>query len=617
MCGIVGIFGPQASQVNLDQSVNLLIDRGPDSRSIVHPHEFLSMGATRLAMTDPLPRSNQPFEKKENWLVFNGEIYNHNELRNWLRNSHDIVFQTNSDTEVLLEVLRIYGTDGIQYLNGMFAFAYFENEKNRLILGRDKLGKKPLFYSVQGQNLFWASTTSALRQILKVKDSNVNENAILSYLAFGYTIDPSTIYEEIEALKPGYCCEVKFGNSPKIKRSLAFNSKYAASNESLELYEAINSSVHDRIEGHDCIAISLSGGIDSAIVAQLASKSERQVVAYSLRWSDADKSRYNTDFDRAEKIAKSIKIGFEGVDFWSSNGNLEDTLKDFIRFMGEPNSNPTGVSLIPLYRKISSDGFRLVLTGDGSDEIFGGYPRYESQILRNSFRFLNHKHYVSILTPGTLLGKIGLRILNPYSPAIWSNFHWNFKPENISDLLVSSAAKEGKVIAENLFYQIESMDFEQMDYESDKALNKVMERDSSIWLTNESNRKLDRISMAFSIEARSPFQDERVIEVAHQIMNENRFKSHDKQTLRKLFPSLNVAGVRDDKAGFISPVGHWLRTNPQIVSNGLDAVLNSGLFNKNEIARRRNDQFSGDFTRIRQLWSLVVLGYWFLHTWKK
>jgi asparagine synthase (glutamine-hydrolysing) len=144
-----------------------------------------------------------------------------------------------------------------------------------------------------------------------------------------------------------------------------------------------------------------------------------------------------------------------------------------------------------------------------------------------------------------------------------------------------------------------------------------MERDSSIWLTNESNRKLDRISMAFSIEARSPFQDERVIEVAHQIMNENRFKSHDKQTLRKLFPSLNVAGVRDDKAGFISPVGHWLRTNPQIVSNGLDAVLNSGLFNKNEIARRRNDQFSGDFTRIRQLWSLVVLGYWFLHTWEK
>ena len=122
--------------------------------------------------------------------------------------------------------------------------------------------------------------------------------------------------------------------------------------------------------------------------------------------------------------------------------------------------------------------------------------------------------------------------------------------------------------------------------------------------------------MAFSIEARSPFQDERVIKMANQLMRENHFKSNKKEFLRKLFPELRDFGVRDDKAGFISPVGHWLRTNPSLMTTGLEAVVNSGLFNSDEIVRRRNDQFSGDFNKIRQLWSLVVLGYWFLYSWE-
>ena len=126
MCGIVGVFGPQASEVKLLKSVELLLHRGPDSHSVAQPNDFLSLGAARLAMTDPLPRSNQPFEKNGNWIVFNGEIYNHHELREWLKNSQQVNFVTNSDTEVLLEILRIFGADGVRYLNGMFAFAYFD-----------------------------------------------------------------------------------------------------------------------------------------------------------------------------------------------------------------------------------------------------------------------------------------------------------------------------------------------------------------------------------------------------------------------------------------------------------------------------------------------------------
>jgi asparagine synthase (glutamine-hydrolysing) len=316
-------------------------------------------------------------------------------------------------------------------------------------------------------------------------------------------------------------------------------------------------------------------------------------------------------------IAKSLNLRFVGVDFLSGGGHLENTLSDFIRFMGEPNSNPTGVSLVPLYRRISQDGFRLVLTGDGSDEIFGGYPRYESPLLGNTFRFLSDRQLIPLMDRASNLGKLSLRFTNPGSPGIWANFHWNFKPKDIAKLLSSNASNTSKEITEGLFASISTLDFEDSDTGSRDALKKVMERDSSIWLTNESNRKLDRISMAFSIEARSPFQDERVIRMANSVMQEDSFKSHNKENLRRLFPELRDSGVRDDKAGFISPVGHWLRTNPNLVKTGLDAVLESGLFNTNEITLRRNDQFSGDFSKIRQLWSLVVLGYWFLYSWEK
>lgn len=615
MCGIVGIFGPQASKVNLNKSVDQLLDRGPDSHSIASPNAFLSLGAARLAMTDPLPRSNQPFEKNGNWIVFNGEIYNHNELKEWLRNSHGIIFTTNSDTEVLLEILRVYGSEGVRYLNGMYAFAYFDKVQQKVVLGRDRLGKKPLFYAVDDKNIFWASTLTALRKIFP--SNQIDKDALVSYLAFGYTIDPSTMYENIKAVTPGYCYEIKTENHVETQKSPVFESRFDSNYTVSTLFEEIKSSVSDRIDGHNGVAISLSGGLDSSIVALLSAQSNHEVVAYSLRWTDSDKGRYNTDFERAEVIAANLNLKFVGVDFLSSNGYLEASLKDFVRFMGEPNSNPTGVSLVPLYRRISQDGFRLVLTGDGADEIFGGYPRYESPLLGNGFRFLNDEQIISLLNVNSKLAKMGLRLANYSSPGLWANFHWSFKPKDISLLLNLDSATHSRDITKELFSLIANLDFNHLNCDSNSALKTVMQRDSSIWLTNESNRKLDRISMAFSIEARSPFQDERVIKNSNRVMQQSGFQSHEKKSLREMFPELSKFGVRDDKAGFISPVGHWLRTNPQLVNTGLDAVMNSGFFNRDEVFRRRRDQFSGDFERIRQLWSLVVLGYWFLDSWEK
>lgn len=615
MCGIVGVYGPKASTFDLRKSIELLLKRGPDSHSIAYPNSSLALGAARLAMTDPLPRSNQPFGKNEDWIVFNGEIYNHTELRGWLQDRFGISFSTQSDTEVLLEILRIFGADGIKYLNGMFAFAYFDHSKQKVLIGRDRLGKKPLFFALKDSHLYWASTIEALRKIITTIE--VNTNSIFSYLAFGYTIDTSTIYKEIYAVKPGYCYEVQADGFLQSRRSPEFESNFTGKHDDPLLYQQIISSVSDRIENHHNVAISLSGGLDSSIVAQVSSKTDKNIVAYSLKWGDSDKTRYNDDFRKAELIAKNLNLRFVGVDFSSDPGSLESNLREFVRFMGEPNANPTGVSLIPLYRKISEDGFRLVLTGDGSDEIFGGYPRYESPLLQNNFRFLTDSQIFKLAFRNALLSKLSLRFAKPSSPGIWANFHWNFNPVEIARLFTFTQGMSSKEIARDVFASIENLDLEGPTGEVNQALVKVMERDRTIWLTNESNRKLDRISMAFSIEARSPFQDERVIEMARQILLKRNFQSQDKEYLRNLFPELRSVGVRNDKAGFISPVGHWLRTNPILVQTGLDALANTGLFEINEIDKRRRDQFSGDYQKLRQLWSLVVLGYWYLQSWER
>lgn len=612
MCGIIGAFGVGANSFDLSQELIKLKVRGPDSQIIRQPYSFLIMGATRLAMTDPHPRSNQPFSKNGNWIVFNGEIYNYEFLRDYLSKKHGIEFMTYSDTEVLLELLQIYGQEAVEMLNGMYAFAFYDSAKRKLFLARDELGKKPLYFVKQSDNLLWSSTIETLISLSPAKD--VNKNALIEYLAFGYTIDANTIYDRVTAVRPGVMHEFDINLVESTNTSPKFNKIFAE--KCIDLRDAVETAVDERINSHENVAISLSGGLDSSIVTMLAKKRKLDVTAYSLKWTDSDKERYNTDSDVAKRIAANLGVNFCTVDF-SAENDLERHLRSFIKVMGEPNSNPTGVSMIPLYSKVKQDNHRLILTGDGADEIFGGYPRYESFLLGNNFRFLSAGRTWQLSNESELLRKLALRVGNLANPALWANFHWNFQPREISKILSRGNSLSAHKLAKTLFTSIEQTKIENRQLKFKNAVQSVMELDSRIWLTNESNRKLDRVSMGFSIEARSPFQDSRVIEIANNEIRRKRHAISNKKLLREAFPEVEVLGVREDKAGFISPVGHWLRTNPNIVKTGLEAVNDSGLFNSYEITSRNTDQFSGDFTRIRQLWSLVVLGYWLLHSWEK
>jgi len=605
MCGIVGGYGANVQNEWVTNQTNKLSHRGPDSQTDIVFSNNLHLGSARLAMTDPLPRSNQPFLSNKGALIFNGEIYNHNELREELK-SNKIQFETESDTEVLLKSLDYWGEGTKQKIEGMYAFAYFNFESNTLILARDTLGKKPLYYSISNGTIHWSSSLKSLRAIQT--DRNLDSEAIYEYLSLGYTIDPGTILQKISAVKPGHFLKFTLNNNfitELTPLKTTFSKKFS---HSAKLFrEILFSAVATRVEGHPTSAISLSGGLDSTVIALLACQTDSRITAYSASWPDSDKSRYNNDAKSAKVIAKNLGIEFQEVDIFEI-GLLDVNLREFVRAMEEPNSNPSGLSMMNLYKAISRDSHRLVLTGDGSDEILGGYPRYQSLSKIPNLLKIN-SHYLS-----NQLDRERNRINSRFFQLLisqssnrnfdnWLHWHWNFTPTELEQLSpkLFSAVNSKKLR--------QKLEFINPDF-SANPISFNMQMDREIWLGMESNRKLDRISMNYSIEARSPFQDENVIDFALTFMESTEYKVLEKKFLWEAFPEIKELGVRNDKAGFISPVGHWLRGNPELVTEALDFLADQLPLNREYLVRLSNAPTSGEYRNIMKLWSLVVLSYW-------
>ncbi len=372
MCGFVGFLGGSNGQSWTEQAVLQMVHRGPDSQQTLRINQKLWMGVARLAMTDPLPRANQPFidSTSGNAISFNGEIYNYREIRGQLESIGE-QFLTDSDTEVLLKFLKIFGVESVSRLNGMYSFAYFSKSENALYLVRDRLGKKPLYLKQTGNCLQWSSSQSSFNN--RQHDYAISDIALTQYLSLGYLLDPISLDVQVYSVKPGEAIRINVVDgtleSLKPKFDIHFNDS-----EETPLRSLIQKSVADRIFGHNKVGLSLSGGVDSSIIAIELSKAEAEVTTYSAVWSDSDKERYNYDSDSAKSISESLGLKFRPVDMIKSD-QLEQELRNFLSAMEEPNNNPSGVSMHKLYGAMAEDGQRLILTGDGSDEIFGGYQR--------------------------------------------------------------------------------------------------------------------------------------------------------------------------------------------------------------------------------------------------
>lgn len=607
MCGLVGALGSGVSELSLRNQLTHLARRGPDHQELLEIRPNIYFGSTRLAMVDPLPRSNQPFRDSDSGdvLSFNGEIYNYLDIKKKLI-AQGVQFSTESDTEVLLKFLQKFGSDFLGELNGMYAFAYLNSKNNTLTLARDELGKKPLYYFKDSNKFIWSSSLQSVVELAGAKSLSRYEN--YEYLTLGYYLDPSTPFEGISQVLPSEVINIPLSEINPSHRYLTLNT--TISNEGvMTLRESLRTAVEKRTNGQNTVAISLSGGIDSAIVAILAAELDLHCETYSAHWSDSDKKRYNTDSQLAQGISKNLGFNHHQVEMLETH-ELVDELDKFLEAMEEPNSNPSGVSMMRLYDEIQKDGHRLVLTGDGADEIFSGYSRYEQASRVPNFLKIESERYQRLVlsrrnnSNGKLLAVMASQ-LHSESPAAWLYWHAIFTPSELVRLSPKTMSTK------NLFLEF-SAKFKALAPTSinTNTASTLMSTDFQIWLPMESNRRLDRISMYHSIEARSPFQDRIVVSTARKLMRESKYKVLNKKLLRDAFPELKDLGVREDKAGFISPLGHWLRGNPELIWSTVDYLENRLGWNKIELLKLANSPKTGNFRNLIQLWNLIVFVRW-------
>jgi asparagine synthase (glutamine-hydrolysing) len=601
MCGFIGGIGAIPDSFIYENIVGLE-RRGPDSHEVIKFPNGLIFGATRLAMTDNHPRSNQPMidEVYENALVFNGEIYNYKILRSMLRKT-GVIFKTESDTEVLLKLLNAIGEESLPLLEGMFAFAFYNKKLNSIILARDILGKKPLYYSFQSNRLVFSSSLNLVKK--SQISTQVDPNSVYTYLNLGYVIDPHTIYSKIFAVQPGEVIRIDL-NSLTIEKQFSFFPKAIINDDQQDIQSSLDAEILNRVDGHSNFAISLSGGLDSNIIALRSQRLGFRPTAYSIGFHNSDKSRYSEDSIVAKKVAKKLGFEFNLVEMPAGNF-IPEILNKYVNAMEEPLSNPTGLSMMVLYAEMSKNGERLVLTGDGGDEIFGGYDRYLKsqkisflpQLNNRLLKYLNNRHdlfpkkvqnFLISLSPGD-------------SSQFWLYWHRINYEANIKKLynFKGVPSKES-----NTFNELSKM------FGSKSRVSELMIKDLSIWLSMESNRKLDRISMWNSIEARSPFQAERIIGLGYSKLKSSNYNILDKKILRDSIVDLRTLPIVNKKLGFISPLGHWLRLNPDLVFQSIQYLKQNTDFNKHELEKIMISFQKNNYQDFKLIWSLIVLSSW-------
>ena len=590
MCGITGVLyarptlGSEELSALVKRMGDTLIHRGPDdSGEWVDAEAGIGLAHRRLSILDLSPAGHQPMVSATNRYVisYNGEIYNFKEIRAALE-KNGINFNGHSDTEVLLESISHLGLEKtLSELNGMFAFALWDKEERSLVLARDRIGKKPLYYGWCGNVFLFGSELKSIRTHPQF-DSEIDRNALSQFIQYCWLNGPSTIYRHFHKLSPGTYIKVAQRNfsrpvSPVSYWSAMQVAEYSLNNPYEGNYEQataqldllLNKSVNQRMIADVELGALLSGGIDSSlVVAIMQAQTNRKVKTFSIGFHEAT----HNEAEHAKKIANYL--GTDHTELYVSPQECMDVIPKLPQMYDEPLGD---VSQIPTYlvSQLAREKVKVVLSGDGGDELFAGYTRY--------FRCIDHwrKHEN---VPMALRPTIG-QTMDATAKFLWSLFGstktnadlkgWRrfgaklekrarrIDAKNSLELFVKMMARY-KDISEIVYHERCSQtiltDKEQWPDYIDPIQNMMM-MDTICYLPDDILVKVDRASMANSLEARCPILDKNVFEFAWQLpfdmkVNENGGKRILKKVLAKYIPK---DLTERKKMGFGVPIGIWLR----------------------------------------------------------
>ncbi len=630
MCGIAGIIS-QAGGLN-ERQLRLMVDaqvhRGPDA-SGVWSDGVCALGHRRLAIIDLSEAGRQPMSNAAAsiWITFNGEIYNFQQLRKELE-SKGYRFHTRTDTEVIIYAYEEWGVDCLAKLRGMFAFGIWDSKERRLFLARDRVGKKPLFYTQAGGRFLFASELQGLLSCPDVS-REAHLPSIDSYLTYGYVPAPDTAFRGIYKLPPAHylTLDVKlesFESRTERYWSLSYLPKQQMKEEEAReaLREKLNEAVRLRMISDVPLGAFLSGGIDSSIVVGLmANLSDRPVKTFSIGFKEA---QYN-ELDHARRVAE--RWNTEHHEFVVEPDALA-ILPKLVRHYGEPYADSSAVPTFYV-SQMTREHVTVALNGDGGDESFAGYERYLGNYIAEQMQAAPGLAWaaktLSRMLPDSIDPKSRTRQARRFLsvatqpmaqryPRWLTFFHAEAKAQLYNDDFVSYLGSLANGRGDGLKDGWLSKLFK--DLPKLHPIDAAMAVDIESYLPYDLLVKVDITTMANSLEARSPFLDHEVMEFAARLPVEiktrgRRLKYFLKRTFADLLPRENV---NRRKMGFGVPVGQWFRGPLKELLN--DALISRSsvtrrYFREDEIKRLINEHLESRADYSFQLWNLLMLELWY------
>jgi asparagine synthase (glutamine-hydrolysing) len=622
MCGIVGKYNFRSVEAVSPGLIRSMCDviayRGPDD-SGVHTDGRVGLGHRRLSIIDLSSLGHQPMCSEDNqiWITYNGEIYNFQDLRNQLIEK-GYTFKSNCDTEVILTLYREYGEHCLQYLRGMFAFGIWDKKKSLLFLARDRIGKKPLFYYTDGKRLIFASEIKSILLDPAV-GKEINYQAFYDYFKYLYVPDPKTIYKNVYKLEPGHCltCSPEgITNREYWDVSFAGGNSKSLAEISDDLLGILDESVRLRMISDVPLGAFLSGGIDSSgVVALMAGQQERPVTTCSIGFD----SKTFDEIEYARMIAERFHTDHHE---FTVKENAEEILSDLAYYFDEPFADP---SAVPTYyvSKLARQRVTVALSGDGGDENFAGYEKYfvddiENRIRRGIPGFIRRVVFPfasRILAQGhRTVFKKGATLLNTLS--FESNYGFYLTNTNFDERLWQDAVNDDvkREIGDYDPFSVTEHHYNRAD--TDNHLSRILYTDLKTYLPGDILVKVDRMSMAHSLEVRAPILDHQVIEFAATIparlkYNRGEKKYILKQAFEKILPK---EVLYRKKMGFSVPLADWFRGELKTYTAERLFGESSGVCNffcRGPLERMWDLHQSEKRNYSTTLWSLLMFQLWY------
>lgn len=623
MCGIFGQYSLRgADPVLIEHMAKCLDHRGPDGYGTYH-HGVLAFGAGRLAIID-LAAGVQPIFNEDRTVVviFNGEIYNYKALRAELEGlGHR--FATHTDTEVIVHGYEVWGIDVLKHLRGMFALGIWDESQERLLLARDRLGEKPLYYAQVGDVFLFASEIKALFEYPHLK-REVNPDALPFYLSLGYVAPPMTLFRGIEKLAPGEWLMVnRQGQSRERYWQPVMDTDDSISyvDAVLQVRQALTEAIEMRLMSDVPLGAFLSGGVDStSVVAIMGRAMGRPVQTFTIGY-DFDKGKNDTKFNVDARYA-ALAAQQLGTDHHTitvhSDAHLAKLLPHLVYAMDEPVAQPSIVQTVRVAALARLTGVPVLLSGDGSDEIFAGYNAYRLDRILERYLQIPALLRNTVLTP--LLERMpsrfdGLRTLakksrltEPTSRYLtWMKLIETHRMPGLlaDDQLASCAYSSLENVLAPLLARPRTRHF----------ADRIAFTSMNLWLAEDSNMRVDKMCMAMSIEARAPFEDHKLVELALSLplrhkLRGNNFKSVLKSAVGEMIPQ----SILDrPKWGFFPPVSDWLRTFLQPLVNTYlspEYVASAGWFEPQTVSAIVNSHMERRSYELWTIWPLLVFHLW-------